>query len=132
MASKVRIGGGTRGPVTSSCHASATTCSAINISLAPRYLREERAARNPRRASYEQRRASSFQRTRERNCLPAALTWPRLETAFRQTVHIHTGGPSGHGSLKGRRRFVSYDFSTQQCSRSVLLFAVGWIMTRST
>lgn len=82
-----RIVVGTRGPMTSPCHASAITCSAININ--PPLLSGQEQRRNPPKSRPQGRKERTFQGTRERNCL---LPHINMMAAIR-TAHFGTSWP---------------------------------------
>lgn len=105
-----RVVVGTRGPMTSPCHASAITCSAININ--PPLLSGQEQRRNPPKSRPQGRKERTFQGTRERNCL---LPHINMMAAIR-TAHFGTSWPPLPLLLPpASPRFVARDTTVSLC-----------------
>lgn len=104
-----RVVVGTRGPMTSPCHASAITCSAININ--PPLLSGQEQRRNPPKSRPQGRKERTFQGTRERNCL---LPHINMMAAIR-TAHFGTSWPPLPLLPPASPRFVARDTTVSLC-----------------
>lgn len=105
-----RIVVGTRGPMTSPCHASAITCSAININ--PPLLSGQEQRRNPAESRPQGRKERTFQGTRERNCL---LPHINMMAAIRTAHFGRRGRPSLLPSAPLPRASSRFVAATQPC-----------------